>query len=249
MRIVSLCLICAVFAVVLALPAAAVNTQSVSIVLNPGDNWVASPVVPFDPTPASVFSGIDINNNLTFWDPLQQQSIVYDAAHPGNYPAILMGEGYIVRNTGTTAITCQYGGVNIDDTDLYLSLPGSESGGGGMNWIGITSTSDMLFDDLYVLSMTHDTCSVAQAAQMGLMDAVWTTMNSATQTIERVGASGQQGVDTHWLRAGHMYKVQTYESTLAIIAPHPVPEPTTLPALFCALGGVATMLRRSRRRN
>jgi hypothetical protein len=247
MRIVSLCIVCLAALLLIAQPSMAVSVDWATIVLNPGDNWVASPVVPFDSAPASVFSGIDLNSNLTYWDPLQQQTIVYDSAHPEKYSPVLMGDGYIVRNAGSSAVICRYQGVNIGDTDAYIPLYGAASGGGGMNWIGISYMSDVLIDNV-VVTNGSESGRVGDAIQWGWLAPTWTTMNSATQTIERVGMTGQQGADTNWLRSGHMYKVQTYQSNLAFILPHPVPEPATLPALFCALGGVATMLRRPRRR-
>jgi hypothetical protein len=246
MRIVSLCLICLAALLVVGQPSMAISAGTATIVLNPGENWIATPMVAFDPTPASVFQGVDIANNLTYFDPIQQKTIVYDPSHPTDFPNILMGDGYTINIAGSAPVTISYGGVNVDDTSEWISLPGSSSGGGGMNWIGVSYTAPVRWADIIVTNGS-ESHSVAVAAQLGWLAPVWTTMNSATQTIEHAGATGQLGADINYLRPGQMYKVETYRSNLALVW-QPVPEPSGLPTLFCASGGLIAALRRARRR-
>ncbi|MDO8682371.1 MAG: PEP-CTERM sorting domain-containing protein [Armatimonadota bacterium] len=241
MRFVLLCVISLMVLAVIPQPSIAVELGWGTITLMPGENWVSAPVIPLDPLPTSVFSGIDIANNLTWFDPISQRPIAYDPAHPGDFPNILMGDGYTITNHGSTPVILTYEGVIINDTDVWISLPGG--GNGGMHWIGVPYTIPTAFDRIIVTD-GEEAYYAADAALLGWIDPIWRTMNPATQTIETVGATTQQGVDTHYLRPGYMYKVQTYRDDLAIILDAPVPEPTGLSVLISGLFCITALTRR-----
>lgn len=97
---------------------------------------LALPNVPLDPNPDSVFvgSGIDPWYNITRWDAIGGGYCSLDDS--GAYGNMLLGEGFWCA--GTEGQTISYTALNdgVDLTDMWISLPGTGAGTGGLTIVG-----------------------------------------------------------------------------------------------------------------
>lgn len=226
-----------------------------TIVLHPGDNWIAVPLFPLDPAPTAVFAGYAIEGNLTRFDSLTGLPVAYHASDPPAFGRILLGDGYKLNNSTGSNITVTYEGLPDgapDSTgqmsDMWIALPGNVHDGlnaGGTTWVGQpfahdTSVAGMYFTNGQTLLNSYD------AVEAGWVDALWTGFDASTQRTFTAGPS-QFHPDETLFRAGHMYEIVTHRDNLAvIIPPTPVPEPASLTTLMVALGTGVTLLRRRR---
>ncbi|MGQ9455362.1 MAG: hypothetical protein ACUVRS_10620 [Armatimonadota bacterium] len=194
-----------------------------------GWNYVACPLVPFDPDPYSVFEGVSIDYNLFRWDAPSQSEMHFGDEGFGN---ILLGDGYYLNNVDS-ASGFTYNGVpdGVPDasgtmTDMWISLPGNQLDGadaGGWHLIGHP--------------FNHDTPT---NGSLGNGDNIWftdgTTLKTWDEAVEAEwvessmqyfdGVSQGQMTMTYqgWgnddtLRAGKSYWVRTYKDNLAMIIP------------------------------
>jgi len=251
MRILLALLLCAAI-MTGAMPALAATA---TIVLHPGDNWIAAPLVPLNPAPTEVFAGCAIDGNLTRFDSSTGLPVLYRASDPSAFAGILLGDGYKLRNPTTSDITVTYeglpDGVPGPDgrmSDMWVSLPGNQSDGldaGGTTWVGQpfahdTAVAGMLFTNGDRVLNSYD------AVEEGWVDPLWTGFDASTQKTFTAGLS-QFHPDETWFRVGHMYEIVTHRDNLAIIiGPTPVPEPNSLTTLALALGTGFALLRRKR---
>ncbi len=87
------------FALVMVLVMVGIGTgaraDTATIVVGPGDNWVAPPLVPFNPDPASVFAASIGDCTLTRFEVPTQEEVSYGSEGFGN---ILLGDGYMLMN-------------------------------------------------------------------------------------------------------------------------------------------------------
>jgi hypothetical protein len=202
-------------------------------------NYFACPLVPFDPNPYSVLSGIDIDYNLFRYDAPTGSTLYFEP--DGAFGNILLGEGYYLNNaSGATSFT--YNGVpdGVPDgsgtmTDMWISLPGVQGdagvnppNGGGWHLIGHP--------------FNHDTPT---NGPQGTGDNIWFTDGTTLKTWDEAVAAGWVGDsmqyfdnatgnsmqmtyqgwgDDDTLRAKTAYWLRTYKDNLALIIPAYNPE-------------------------
>ena len=234
------------------LSGAGVWADTATIIIRPGDNWVAPPLVPFDPDPASVFAACIADCALTKFDPTTEQPVSYGSAGFGN---ILLGDGVKVANPTSTTFVCTYEGVpdGVPDhngvmTDMWVSLPGNQVDGqnsGGMHWVGHPFYHDTPIAACFVTNGSS-LLTLEEAVTAGWIDGLWNYMDAETQTVYTAGLASLGANDT-WLRATHMYEVQSHLDNLAFIVPaYVVPEPASGCTLLVGLP--LLLLRRRARR-
>ncbi|MCX8053141.1 MAG: hypothetical protein N3B12_04985 [Armatimonadetes bacterium] len=202
---------------------------SVTIDLYTPWNYIACPLVPFDPNPESVFAGVDVYYNLFRYDAATGSEFFYDGVGPfGN---ILLGEGYYLLNVGNVP-SISYSGVpdGVPDssgnmTDMWISLPGvqGDEGGGGWHLIGHPFNHDtptngpggsgdnIWFTDGTTLK-TWDEAVIAGWVSETMMYFDGVSQTSLTMTYQGWGND-----DT--LRAKYAYWVETKKDNLALIIP------------------------------
>jgi len=194
-------------------------------------NFIACPLVSFDPAPESVFAGVDIFYNLFRYDAPTASEYVYDGDPSGPFGNILLGDGYYLANTGNVP-SFSYSGVpdgvpdgNGTMTDMWISLPGvqGDAGQGGWHLIGHP--------------FNHDTPTNGAG---GTGDNIWFTDGTTLKTWDEAvnagwvqesmqyfdNASGNSLVMTYqgWgdddtLRAKTAYWVLTMKDNIALIIP------------------------------
>ena len=98
--------------------------------LNTGDNLLALPGVPFDPSPVSVLNhytgtdGMGLLGRLNRYDAPTQSEVSWDAAGVvGPFGSFLSGEGYRFRINAGEPTTLTMTGTRTDFADQWLSLP------------------------------------------------------------------------------------------------------------------------------
>lgn len=243
-------ILCLVLALLVATGASAVTTATATVPLYFMLNQIACPLVPLDPAPlyegpsgiAGVFGGLPGQPELG-WTDLYMGSDSVKKVDPttgsekillsewGADEGCLAGDGYIawVEDFGNgpspsleePAKTFQYVGVDISDTDLWVSLPGLTGQQGGDHWVGITYPIGSVIDySAVVVTDGTDSYTMYQIASgEGPQD--W--MNPAFIYLEPTSQS-ERPVPWEWdpvLYGGQMYRVTTYKSNLALIIPHP----------------------------
>lgn len=237
-------------AIIVSLVPSSAFADLATITVWPGDNWISAPLVPFNPTPTAVFAGLDLNGNLRRWDMITGEIITYDAAHPEVFGNILLGEGYMLSNSGSSAISATYDGVpdGVPDqggekTDMWIALPGLQydgSNAGGMHWIGhpfihtVSIQSCVVTDGSVLLS-------IQEAVDRGWLDGLWATRDNQAQASRTAGLALLSPDDT-FLRATGMYQITTHRDNLALIVP--APEPCSMIVLACGVGVLAFRRRR-----
>ncbi len=215
-----------------------------TITIYHGTNYIAAPLVPFDPNPASVFAGFPIDGRLKRFEVSTQDFVYYTATNQTAFGNILLGDGYIIENDGPTQ-TVTYEGVpdgvpgqDGEMTDMWLPVPCV-----GSTLIGNPFYHTVPFNCLLATDGTR-LYSWPEAVEAGWFDMYWLGLDNATQDAIVVGPE--------WSNAGvnaiapcSSYWVRSYVPNLAIIVPAtPVPEPPCLIALAVGLAGVMRFRRR-----
>jgi len=198
-------------------------------------NCISAPLVPYDPDPVSVFSGVTINGKLSRFDATVQSGVSYLRADPASFGNVLLGDGYWLQtNVGEgNSLTISFQGIadGVPDssgnlTDMWISLPGDqydEADNGGWHLIG--------------QPFNHDTATSINAAQgdhIFLTDGTYlktwkqaVTDNWCGNAFIAFDASAQSGYNVGYLRtasddtlhAGYGYWFQTKKDNLALIIP------------------------------
>lgn len=212
-----------------------------SITLHPGENWIAAPLVPFNPDPVDMFSGFNIDGKLSRFDVPSQSLVSYTTANSSAFGNVLLGDGYKVYNSTSTSVVINYNGVadgvpgSEGPTDMWISLPGDNTDGqnnGGIHWIGQPFNHNTAVESMYVLYESN-LASVLEAVNLGWIDQLWLGFDGETQKSFTAGLS-VFGADENYFRAGHMYEIVTHKDDLALIIPSTpyVPEPSSLLSLL-----------------
>ena len=208
-----------------ALGAAAVATPVATTIYSSTDylyNFVAAPVVPFDPAPASVFkkdNGSPINldaGRLYRWDAAGQGFLVY-SDDPDAFGGILLGDGYWLGADEPNNFIWQYDGApdGLPDsgnnmTDMWISLPSPD-----FTMFGHPFNHPVPLANCLVTDGTQ-TVSFAQAAANGWVDGwVWGWDAEGQGWIQVT----PNDPDFPNLEPFHGYQIQTYVENLALIIP------------------------------
>jgi len=185
-------------------------------------NFVAAPLVPFDPVAQNVFMDdqvppqpINIAGGCLYrWDAAGQGWVIYGI---GTYGGILLGDGQVVTNNLDNNIVWQYDGApdGLPDagnvmTDMWISLPQSGGGDGGATLFGTPFNHKVLLANCLVTDGTQ-TVSFLQAATNGWVDAwVWGYDNEFQGWVN---VSTPNGV----LEPFKGYSITSYVDNLALI--------------------------------
>lgn len=229
------------------------HAATAHLILQPGQNWIALPIVPYSPNPSLLFDGLDIDANLTKFDSMTQTEIRYSAASPEQFGNLLLAEGYKITNFSSAPVTIIYQGyedgvpptIGGPMTDMWVSLPGASGGTGGKHWIGQPFYHDTPIASMFVTNGITLT-DVAGAVAKGWIDPLWTGFDAQTQTPFTVGLAAYGAQDT-FFRACSMYEITTHQSNLALIIPgQAVPEPSGLAILACGLVALPWMRRQGK---
>lgn len=221
------------------------------IVIYPGENWISLPLIPFDAAPSSVFSGLDIDGNLSRLDAATGEIVTYNATSCGTFGSCLLGEGYRITSSLSTPVVISYQGVadGVPDaeghmTDMWIALPGRDDGldQGGVHWIGMPFNHSTPIERCLVTD-GRQTLTIAQAVQTGLIDGLWDSIDNETKQPLKVGL-GSLNPDRDVLQPGMMYQITTHTNRLALIVPADVSEPAGWVAVLCGLGGIRICIRR-----
>jgi len=191
---------------------------------------VATPIAPYDGTAQTLWANVfatftssagpkNVLSTLSFGN-----SIAYDPTAPGDFPAIMLGQGYWIRTrTGSASVTINGFPDGLADTtggaqtDMWISLPGNAAGtGGAWHMIGQpfdhdTLATDILFTDGTDVKNWADAVAaswvykIAQYSYGGMSGRV-----SYTDTVVH---------EDDRFRARHGYQIQTRKANLAMIIP------------------------------
>jgi len=187
-------------------------------------NCISAPLVPFNPDPMAVFTGINVVNTLSRYDAPTQTGILYDDLDPAAFGNILLGDGYWLLSDGT--YTVSYDGVpdGVPDgsgnmTDMWVSLPGAQldpDDAGGWHLIGQPFNHDT--NVMANLSLTDGTTlkSWEDAVAAGWCEGVMTAFDASIQTGTTVGFDL---ADDDHLRPAKGYWFLTFKDNLALIIP------------------------------
>ena len=221
-----------------AVSAQAVTTTSVSLNLYGLVNDFCSPIVPFNPhlldsggniDPTGCFvdwmndPGLLGGDTLDIFDPVLQNSWSFPLI-PSDNP-VLLGDGYGAWVVGTQSVverTLNYSGVDISDTDAYISLPGQPDGTGGVHHIGIPYPVGTAVDWTQIIVTDGTESYTLYNLIYDLGDYKWgsfefTGLDAASQNAIGIPSGGDP-----MMQGGSGYWVQTTKSNLALIIPHPI---------------------------
>jgi len=168
------------------------------------------------------------NDTLAWRDPISQSNVQLPD-DLGSFPNILMGDGYLARcntgNRGQIKHNLTYNGVDISDTQAWISLPGKTNGTGGWHYIGIPYPVGTACDFSSVVVVYTD--PTTQQLTSALMGDLYAAGNQTVLSTTFFGwdSAGQNLVqcpdDGSNLYGGQMYKVFTKVSNIALILPLP----------------------------
>jgi hypothetical protein len=216
----------------------AVSASTDSISIYGRTQYIAWPLVPFNPDPKDYTNGplaawvdpgenegINADDILQGRNPLAQTPITFPTNF-SSFPNILMGDGYIavcVLPQGTVHHTLPVSGVDISDTNAWISLPGQTGGSGGWHYVGIPypTSKKCLFRGIVVTNgveaYTMNDILEEIVPDPGWMDVAAFGRNAASQTAVTIPDQGA------YLKGGQMYLIHTKVNNLALILPIPVP--------------------------
>ncbi|MDO8588876.1 MAG: hypothetical protein Q7T82_17760 [Armatimonadota bacterium] len=213
----------------IACSAQAVTTGSVSQQLYGQFNQIAAPMIPFDPNPRNVvvpsgvfggWQGLLVSDYAQWLEPTSQ-SLVSFPNDWDNFPNVLMGDGYLCwtdAEMGIPTALLQYDGVDISDTEAWLSLPGMTGSNGGWHYVGVPylATKGCLFYDIVVTDGTESHTMMDFILNgTDWMSLTFIGLDAPSQSVIGIPDSGD------YLVGGQMYLVETYKNNLALILPLP----------------------------
>ncbi len=195
-----------------------------TITLTGTKNLISLPCVPSIPDPLSVFSGFNINNNLTSWDPVNQIENKFNSALPETFGGVLLGEGYWL--TGTAGQSVQYqslpSGIPTDETltDTWIPLPGEDNGinNGGRHLVGCPYDTFVPISNIYFTN-SIEILSWSQANAAGWVGpsiSYWTD-----SSYSYINCNGPTAVTV--IQPGKGYWVESKVDNLAMIITAPLP--------------------------
>jgi len=228
-------------ALVVATGAFAVTTAHCTIDLYQMSNQIAPPLVPLDPAPLrdgpglyglvgvfgewyDLYIGSDTVKKL---DPTNgSEKILLSEWGPDE--GCLAGEGYMgwvdaTEANPTPVKSFGYDGVDISDTDLWISLPGIAGGQGGTHWVGVTYPVDPTkYVDYLKIIVTDGVDAYTMEQVLGGSGADWI---DPYFIYYDAASQGEKPLINEWapeMYGGQMYRIVTMKANLALILPKPV---------------------------
>jgi hypothetical protein len=187
-------------------------------------NFISAPLVPFNPDPLSVFSGLTVSGYLNRWDAPTQSMATYDEIDPAAFGNVLLGDGYQLYQDAAGSFT--YAGVpdGVPDgggnmTDMWISLPGYQLDGvdeGGWHLIGQPFNHDTSGVENLFLTDGTTLKTWEQAVDANWCDDGMQYWDGASQSMLLM--SFGLADDDH-IRAGKAYWFHTKKDNLALIIP------------------------------
>lgn len=220
-----------------AVSAQAVTTTDITLQLYGETNWFCSPIIPFNPHLLTPAYDIDPNGCFVEWmsdpgllgsdalnwfDSVAQSSDFFPFSWVDH--AILMGDGYTAWVTGAQGNVereLHYSGVDISDTDAWISLPGMPDDSGGWHLVGIP----------YPVGTSvwwGDVIATDGVDAFTLLDLIWVNSDYrwGTFTFSGLDASSQNSLIVpdfgEYLDGGRSYWLYCNKSNLALILPSPL---------------------------
>ncbi len=174
------------------------------------DGWslLSVPFEPVDPTPESVFSGIDIDSRLSRWDNPTQSLILYDSWSPEAFGDINVESGYWLESS--TAGTISYQGYPSAATTRDIPLPKA-----GWAIIGCPFTSEKLWSNTLVRRGTETVPMVTAAHTNGWMNSMGYWWDTSTRSLCDFGLP-EDFAPTETLQPWHGYWVQTHVDDITL---------------------------------
>lgn len=184
-----------------------VNKISPYGLINPGWNLISLPNDPIDPDPAVVFNGIEIDNNLSRWDPMTTSFVTYDPWAPSNFGECKVGEGYYLFADGMKTFTYQAYSNNASSRDVVLPKA-------GWTLIGHPLPQGKLWANTQV-TYQGQTVSLATARDNGWINSVGWWLDSTSQSLQTVGLPDDFPT-SEYLWAWYGYWIQSYRDNITL---------------------------------
>jgi len=208
----------------------AVSATTVTVQIWGKFNQFASPIIPFNPDfriEGGCFypwvvegDGLLESDWMQAWDATFQAPVRFPDQWD-NFPNILMGDGYLAAcgsSQGAIYHNLTYSGVEISDTEAWISLPGQTGANGGWHYIGIPypKTKGCLFYDV-VVTDGIEAHTLGELLDQGTtwLDLTFFGWNGQFQALTPVPDTAD------YLIGGQMYQVFTRKNNLALILPVP----------------------------
>lgn len=228
-------------ALVLASGAFAVTTARCDIQLYQMSNQIACPLVPLDPSPIHDGPGLyGLVGVFGEWYDLYIGSDWVKKLEPTNGSekillqewgpdeGCLVGEGYMgwvdaAEPYPDPVKTFGFDGVDISDTDIWVSLPGITGGAGGTHWVGVNYPVDpSKYVNYLQIVITDGTDAYTMEEVLGGAAADWI---DPFFIYYDAASQGEKPLIAEWapeMYGGQMYRITTMKSNLALILPKPV---------------------------
>jgi hypothetical protein len=177
--------------------------------LNPGWNWFSIPIIPDDPSVASIFGAHDVTNRLYWWDPVLKTMTLY----PDDFTTLGVQESYLALLNDTFQIT-----VAGAPTPAGYAVPIPEA---GWTWVGFPKTGAVPLADVTVRNVTTGVTRTAEedyAAPDSWINWNWLYWDSVGDTARILGFTGS---DDTMLRPWYGYRVWANTANLEIVYPEP----------------------------
>jgi len=172
-----------------------------------GWSLLSLPLVPFNPDPYSVFSGIDIDAKLSRWDKPTQSIVVYDEWMPSGFGDVTVDEGYWLQSASDKTISYQaWAGTAASHT---ISLPKA-----GWSIIGCPFLTDRQWADTEV-TLGAQTVSLETARNNGWLSSLGYWWDSSTQGLKTLGLP-DDWPDSEVVQTWHGYWIQSSVDSLAL---------------------------------
>jgi len=172
-----------------------------------GWSLISLPLEPVNPDPASVFSGIPLDNKLYRWDNPTQSLVAYDEWMPSGFGNVTLDDGYWLQTASDSTISYQaYAGTPATHTISIVKA--------GWSIIGCPFLTDKQWADAEV-TYGAQTVSLETARNNGWLNSMGYWWDSCTQSLKILGLP-DDWPDSEAVQPWHGYWIQTNVDGLAL---------------------------------